>query len=362
MFPPAVYTKDWIARASQKLDKQTNHALMLKCIYALTLLGKLQESGLPFVFKGGTCLLLHLPKIRRLSIDIDIVTGAGADEITAAVNKIGNEEPFSKVVEDDRGERDLPNRRHFKFYFKTASVKEGQTHVLLDVVMEGDIAHDLVRKPIATSFLTPDREILVQVPTIDSLLGDKLNACSPTTTGVPIRKDDGTPGESMQVAKQLFDVGILLEHATDFARISHVYAAIQAQEAKYRKKDIPKVASLNDSFSACLGVSSQGRTTLPIFADTALLLEGFKTLRGHVTWPNFGEAEMLVLTARAAALAAHLRTDRAFDFTTARYTGNAAQLDALRAATLQGHEHAWLDGLKAVNAEAYHYWHMGLTL
>lgn len=291
MFPPAVYTKDWIARASQRLDRQTNHALMLKCIYALTLLGKLQESGLPFVFKGGTCLLLHLTEIRRLSIDIDIMTAARAEEITRVVGKIGQEDPFFKVVEDDRGERGQPNRRHFKFYFKTAAVKEGQSHVLLDVVMEGNIAHDLVGKPIATSFLKPDHEIVVQVPTIDSLLADKLNAASPTTTGVPLRKADGTPGESMQVAKQLFDVGILLEHATDFARISHVYAAIQAQEAKYREKDIPKEFSLSDSFTACLGISSHGRTVQPVFADTELLLEGFKTLRGHVTW-QIGKAHV----------------------------------------------------------------------
>jgi predicted nucleotidyltransferase component of viral defense system len=229
MFPSAVYTKHWISQVCKKLDGETNPALMLKCIYALTLLGKLEESGLQFVFKGGTSMLLHLPEIRRLSIDIDIMTGASAEEITLVVGKIGKEDPFSEVVEDDRGERGQPNRRHFKFYFKTEAVKEGRSHVLLDVVMEGNIAHDVVRKPIATSFLIPDREILVRVPTIDSLLADKLNAASPTTTGVPLRKKDGTSGESMQVAKQLFDVGILLEHATDFAQISRVYAAIQAQ-------------------------------------------------------------------------------------------------------------------------------------
>lgn len=45
------------------------------------------------------------------------------------------------------------------------------------------------------------------------------------------------------------------------------------------------------------------------------------------------------------------------DLTTIRYTGDATQLAALRVATLNGTEHAWLDGIRAVNPEAYYYWH-----
>jgi hypothetical protein len=60
--------------------------------------------------------------------------------------------------------------------------------------------------------------------------------------------------------------------------------------------------------------------------------------------------------------AAHLRTGRTFDFATARYTGSAAQIDALRSASLNGRQHSWIDGLKAVNPEAYYYWHQALSL
>jgi hypothetical protein len=37
------------------------------------LLGRLAGSGLPFLFKGGTSLLLHSPVFRHISTDIDIV-------------------------------------------------------------------------------------------------------------------------------------------------------------------------------------------------------------------------------------------------------------------------------------------------
>ena len=43
--------------------------------------------------------------------------------------------------------------------------------------------------------LSKQREVMVQLPTLESLLGDKLTAFAPTTIGVPLRKPDGTPGE-----------------------------------------------------------------------------------------------------------------------------------------------------------------------
>lgn len=42
-------------------------------IFALHLVEQLQVNGLPFVFKGGTCLVLLLNEANRFSIDIDII-------------------------------------------------------------------------------------------------------------------------------------------------------------------------------------------------------------------------------------------------------------------------------------------------
>ena len=91
-----------------------------------------------------------------------------------------------------------------------------------------------------------------------------------------------------------------------------------------------------------------------------LLHNGFDRLAGHFTWSGFDREHRRTLAARAAVLAAHLRSGQNFDFAAARYTGNPAQIAALRAATLNGTPHAWLDGLKAVNPEAYHYWLMAV--
>lgn len=61
MFPAAAFTPDWIDRHRRQLGN-CDPGILEKCVHALTLLGYLVESGLPFIFKGGTSLLLHIPQ------------------------------------------------------------------------------------------------------------------------------------------------------------------------------------------------------------------------------------------------------------------------------------------------------------
>lgn len=49
-------------------------SILEKMILALTLVKRLVETGLPFTFKGGTCLVLVLGQARRFSVDVNLVT------------------------------------------------------------------------------------------------------------------------------------------------------------------------------------------------------------------------------------------------------------------------------------------------
>lgn len=82
MFPAAAFKPEWINTQRRQLGN-CDPGILEKCIHALTLLGYLVQSGLPFIFKGGTSLLLHMPQVRRLSRDIDIVCGRPAAEVDA---------------------------------------------------------------------------------------------------------------------------------------------------------------------------------------------------------------------------------------------------------------------------------------
>ena len=58
---------------SSKKDPQ----LLERALHAFGLLEAISRVGLPFIFKGGTCLMLLLKHPMRLSTDIDIIVAPG---------------------------------------------------------------------------------------------------------------------------------------------------------------------------------------------------------------------------------------------------------------------------------------------
>lgn len=65
------FTKDYIERLRKQ--NRLDPMLLERTIYAFGLLEALARVGMPFIFKGGTSLMLLLNKPRRLSTDIDII-------------------------------------------------------------------------------------------------------------------------------------------------------------------------------------------------------------------------------------------------------------------------------------------------
>ncbi len=331
--------------------------ILEKSLHALTLLGHLQEAGLPLTFRGGTSLLLHLPEIHRLSIDIDIVCpveGAGLERILAGVSA---KSPFTGWEESLRDGTRQPKRRHFKFFYPSAlGVQEyAPPNVMLDVVAEAEVVHVLESKPITTGFLPAEREVNVQLPTLESLLADKLTAFAPTTTGVPLRTPEGKPGDVVQVVKQLFDVGMLFGLAANGAEVVETYKRAQAIESGYREAHPTLDATLDDTIAACLAAMPTKPKVQAAFDDYALLNEGYRRMRGHLTRP-FSEEDFRRFAAQTAALATHIKTGTPIDFGALRYTGTAAQNTAIKTNSFNNTKVDWLDGLKQVNPAAYHYW------
>ena len=110
MISEICFTADWLERKKREL-RGVDPALLERALHAFALLGHLAESDLTFVFKGGTSLLLHVPVIRRLSIDIDILCSAPAAELERILAEVATIPPFVRYEEDERGARGLPQRR-----------------------------------------------------------------------------------------------------------------------------------------------------------------------------------------------------------------------------------------------------------
>jgi len=66
MIHATCFSEKYIRLKAKEL-RATDPLLLEKSIHALALLGHLADSGLPFVFKGGTSVMLLLDPIRRLT-------------------------------------------------------------------------------------------------------------------------------------------------------------------------------------------------------------------------------------------------------------------------------------------------------
>jgi hypothetical protein len=223
-------------------------------------------------------------------------------------------------------------------------------------VEEDTIVHVVEKKPITTPFMKPAIEVQVDVPTVESLLGDKLTAFAPTTTGVPLRTEENGEGDVMQVMKQLFDVGTLFAAATDGEVVANTYRRVQAKESGYRQGRFTELQSLEDTIRACLQLTPTGIRRPELYPDHPLLWNGFEKLRGHLT-SNADKNHLRTLAARTAFLAASLKNGGTPDFDNLRYTASPKELAELKASSLKGTDWEWMEKqIRPVNAEAYHYW------
>ena len=349
------FSTEWINEKKQSLAS-IDPGILEKSIVALALLGHLAESGLAFVFKGGTSLLLHLNPIRRLSIDIDIFCHVAAADLDAVLTGLARLPPFDGYEEQNRGQRGLPNRRHFKFFYRSPTQQGRRLHILLDVVEESACPVDLVNKPIITPFIEVEREVLVRVPTIEGLLGDKLTAFAPHTTGVPFQPANGADCDTMQVVKQLFDVAELFDHAGDLAAVARAYDGMLALENGYRGGGFTRELTLIDTRDACLALAIHGLKGVAPNPDAALLLDGVRRLASHLTRGRFNHDDARISAGKAALLATLLlRNQAGVDPGLLRFRNDVATIEALRSLQIVGPWQA-INRLKGANPEAFFYW------
>lgn len=352
MIAEICFTAEWLEKKRREL-RGVDPALLERALHAFALLGHLAESELKFVFKGGTSLLLHVPVIRRLSIDIDILCSAPAAELDRILAEVAKVAPFISYGEDARGSRGLPERRHFKFFYTPLVTGNPASYVLLDVVEEVDIPHEVVSKPITPQLLEIRREILVTVPTIESLLADKLCAFAPRTTGVPFAPANGAPPDTMQIMKQLFDVGELFSLARDLEAVRRVYERVFAQENIYRGGQFTREDALNDTLDIARRFCLTGFRGALKHADVQLLEDGRKRLEGHLINHSFDPQAAKVAAAKAALLAQLILSEATSE--ALRESQTVPAPERMRLLEIAGDWH-YLNRLKVINHEAFWYW------
>ncbi len=301
MIDPKCFTKDWITQKRQDLGR-IDPALLEKSIHAMDLLCGLAKSKIPLVFKGGTSLILLIKDFHRLSIDIDIVTDVSRLEYEPVLEKIGRTAPFLGCVEDERGDRGLPRRTHFKFAYHSF-VSKRRDYVLLDILEQKSIYPETKMVAVAASFIELPRRVSVRIPTAECLLGDKLTAFAPNTIGVRYEQKAG-----MQIIKQLFDVGELFAVAQDMNIVRRTYEAICGAEIGYRRNVYTRQQALEDTFETGIKLCMMGLRGTTAGREAVILQNGIGRIVNHLINTPFSLSEAKVAASRAVLLAALLRS------------------------------------------------------
>lgn len=269
-------------RGSRKVDK----TILERSIYALGLLEALARVGLPFIFKGGTSLLLLLDSPMRLSTDIDIIVEPGTD-FEHYIEEASKIIPFKAKEEQERKRAGSIEKRHYKFTYDSPAYGR-EFYILLDILFEENHYARTIQKPIKSPLLiTEEPYINVTMPTADCIMGDKLTAFAPYTTGIPFGID-----KELEIIKQMYDVSCLFDVFENFNDVHDSYMATVQSEISYREKDITYRDALLDTIDASACIAGRGQ----IGKDYELYLSGIRAIVNHIFDGKFS-AEMAVTRA-----------------------------------------------------------------
>lgn len=348
MIEPTSYHPDWIYEVQRNLGKKKfDPKLIEKVIYALVFLEQLKLNGLEFIFKGGTALLLATKVPKRFSIDIDIITEQTQSDIETILEKIRKDSAFTHW-EDDNNRKHTPDAPigHFKMYY-TSKVDGLIEPILLDVLYTPNPYPELMAIPITHDWIQTTGEITtVQMPTFDAILGDKLTAFAPKTTGILYSKN-----RPVEIIKQLFDVAFLMDNITNLKVVQNSYNKVVAEETKFRKLEVSVIQVLEDSQEACYVLSIRDVKSEE-FKHLQLGISNFT----NFTITKFNIEEAIIAASKAAYLAEVLKIE------TVQKLEKFISPQQIKDWSIENQQFNKLNKLKKSNPEAFFYWYKTLEL
>lgn len=340
------HTIEWILSIKKKLGKRIDPKLIEKVIWAFMLLEQIKLNGLNFTFKGGTALLLATEKPKRFSIDIDIITEHSEKEIIAVLQKIVEENLFLSWEDDNNRKhtQDAPIG-HFKAYYK--SVVDGNIEpILLDLLYTTNPYPEVRELPIKHSWLsTSKEETIITMPTFDAILGDKLTAFAPKTTGILYSKN-----RPVEIIKQLYDIAFLFDNITNLEIVRSSYNKVVQEEIGFRKLEITAKEVLADTCQACYTLAERD-TKSEDFNHLQLGIRNFT----NFTIDRFSIEEAITAAAKVAYLTKLIQSENKIK--PEKFKNPLEIKDWL----IEDNEYNKLNKLKKSNPEAFYYWNKALN-
>jgi len=298
------FTKERINEfRKQKEYRKINPPVLEKMINALYLLQLLSKSEIKFTFKGGTSLILLLNKARRFSVDIDILTLESREVIEKALTSIVDDSHFSSwELDKKRSYNSGVPKAHYELFYDS-ELQKGPGYIILDILFEESIYPKTQESEIKSEWIESTEVITVTTPTIESILGDKLTAFAPTTTGIMYGK-----GKGQEIIKQLFDVSCLYDEVENITDVFDSFHTTVQKELMYRNLEISEEKVLDDIINTSILIAKREKNKLPqekiYFKE---LQQGIKQFGSFLIEGSFTIEDAIIASAKSAILANRLK-------------------------------------------------------
>jgi hypothetical protein len=293
--------------------------------------------------------MLHIKSSKRLSIDIDIIMPVKPEKLDELLDIIAAEQGFPAKKLQQRNANSKIDKAHYKFYYNPLhKTIQNEEYVLLDILFEEVKYKNLVELDIHSSFL-PENEtpLTVKSACLEDLMGDKLTAFAPNTTG--IRYFRGTDSMSMEIIKQLYDIGNLFDLVTDLETIKTTFEKFANTELAYR--ELEKTLSVEDvlediyQISLCIvmrGADGKG--------DYDQLKQGMLRVSRFIFSESYHIEKATTHSSKAAYIAMLIKHDSK---SIEKYSNPLQMQDWVICAPMN----TKLNRLKKSNPEAFYYWY-----
>ena len=277
MIRQETFTKGNIERIVRKYH--VDYELAARAVFALGLVEALSKVHADFVFKGGSSLMLLFDFPKRLSTDIDILVPPGYD-IESFLMEASKIFPFKGIEESVRKTNKKIAKKHFRITYSSTN-SDRDFSVLVDVLFADNHYKKTRLVPINNDLLLCEGDdYYANVPSAESLLGDKLTAFAPHTVGINFYNENFTNDKRLEVIKQFYDVSCLFDASKDFDTVKETYHDVALDEIRYRELSglIPHDC-LMDSFNSALCILSLGKFDANDYPN---YVSGFKKIVGHI--------------------------------------------------------------------------------
>lgn len=336
---------DWIN--SKTKEFKADPLIVEKVIRALVLLEELQKAGLIFIFKGGTSLMLMIQEPRRFSIDIDILIEDKEQDIESILNEVIANTDFLKWEEQKRTTESVIDKAHYKIYYKPQAPMKGEVNnILLDIVFESKPYTQSKETKVSHFLLMEDNNpIEVITPTLSAILGDKLTAYGPNTTGIPLTKP-------MEVMKQIYDVGSIYDRIEDLSGVKENFIKVAKSELVYRGYKAEEYEIIiDDIIKTSYNFCCYGKLNAD---EYKIMQSGVSKLNSFIYGDKFREPEAQIAVAKAVYIVKQMEKDKdsieRFERGIDMSEWEIAQTDYNR-----------LNKLKKHNIESFYYWYKALS-